>query len=220
MTLTAVPNEGYQFKAWQVISGGVKVKDDKFTIRKADVEIQAVKGLFYQVLGEIMECPVENDGQFFRLIREFTKAKKSWDKIADAMEQVETTGYGIDQPKLSEMTLEEPEIFKQGSKFGVRLKARASSLHLIKTGISTEVSPVVGTEKQSEDLIQYLLTEFETDPNKIWDTNIFGKSLQDMVTEQMETKLGNDPENIRDKMQTALQKISDEGKEYMICLVF
>lgn len=187
---------------------------------RVDVEIQAVKGLFYQVLGEIMECPVENDGQFFRLIREFTKAKKSWDKIADAMEQVERTGYGIVQPKLSEMTLEEPEIFKQGSKFGVRLKARASSLHLIKTGISTEVSPVVGTEKQSEDLIQYLLTEFETDPNKIWDTNIFGKSLQDMVTEQMETKLGNVPENIRDKMQTALQKISDEGKEYMICLVF
>ena len=136
------------------------------------------------------------------------------------MEQVETNGYGIVHPKLSEMTLEEPEIFKQGSKFGVRLKARASSLHLIKTGISTEVSPVVGTEKQSEDLIKYLLTEFETDPNKIWDTNIFGKSLQDMVTEQMETKLGNVPENIRDKMQTALQKISDEGKEYMICLVF
>ncbi|MBR7147696.1 MAG: stage IV sporulation protein A [Firmicutes bacterium] len=187
---------------------------------RADVEIQAVKGLFYQVLGEIMECPVENDSQFFRLIREFTSAKQSWDKIAEAMAQVETTGYGIVQPKLSEMTLEEPEIFKQGSKFGVRLKARASSLHLIKTGISTEISPVVGTEKQSEDLIKYLMTEFETDPNKIWDTNIFGKSLQDMVTEQMETKLGNVPDNIRDKMQTALQKISDEGKEYMICLVF
>ncbi|MBO5665886.1 MAG: stage IV sporulation protein A [Firmicutes bacterium] len=187
---------------------------------RVDVEIQAVKGLFYQVLGEIMECPVENDGQFFRLIREFTKAKKSWDKISEAMDQVETTGYGIVQPKLSEMTLEEPEIFKQGSKFGVRLKAKASSLHLIKTGISTEVSPVVGTEKQSEDLIKYLLTEFEADPNKIWDTNIFGKSLQDMVTEQMETKLGNVPDHIRDKMQMALQKISDEGKEYMICLVF
>ena len=112
-----------------------------------DVEIEAVKGLFYQVLGEIMECPVENDSQFFRLIKEFTKAKKSYDKIADALEQVESTGYGIVQPKLSEMILEEPEIFKQGSKFGVRLKARASSLHLIKTGISTEVSPVVGMEK-------------------------------------------------------------------------
>ena len=78
----------------------------------------------------------------------------------------------------------------------------------------------MGTEKQSEDLIRYLLTEFETDPKKIWDTNIFGKSLQDMVTEQMETKLGSVPDNIRDKMQNALQKISDEGKEYMICLVF
>ncbi|MBO4990941.1 MAG: stage IV sporulation protein A, partial [Firmicutes bacterium] len=126
----------------------------------------------------------------------------------------------IVQPKLSEMVLEEPEIFKQGSKFGVRLRARASSLHLIRTGISTEVSPVVGTEKQSEDLIRYLLSEFESDPKKIWDTNIFGKSLQEMVTEQMETKLGSVPENVREKMQHALQKISDEGKEYMICIVF
>ena len=203
----------------QVVEG-VSLRGTDLGTGRVDVEVEAVKGLFYQVLGEIMECPVENDAQFFQLIREFTKAKKSYEKIADAMEQVESTGYGIVQPKLSEMILEEPEIFKQGSKFGVRLKAKASSLHLIKTGISTEVSPVVGTEKQSEDLIKYLLAEFETDPKKIWDTNIFGKSLQDMVTEQMETKLGSVPENIRDKMQNALQKVSDEGKEYMICLVF
>ncbi len=202
------------------IVSNVSLRETDLGTGRVDVELEAVKGLFYQVLGEIMECPVENDAQFFKLIKEFTRAKKSYDKIADAMEQVEETGYGIVQPKLSEMTLEEPEIFKQGSKFGVRLKAKASSLHLIKTGISTEVSPVVGTEKQSEDLIRYLLSEFESDPKKIWDTNIFGKSLQDMVTEQMETKLGSVPESVREKMQHALQKISDEGKEYMICIVF
>jgi len=135
------------------------------------------------------------------------------------MEEVEETGYGIVHPNLAEMTLEEPEIFRQGNKFGVRLKAKAPSLHIIKTDVTTEVSPVVGSLRQSEDLIQYLLSEFENDPSKIWDTNIFGKSLYEMVTEQMGTKLTSVPENIRGKVQRSLQKVSDEGKEYMICIV-
>ena len=184
-----------------------------------DVEMTEVKGLFYQVIGEIMECEVENDYKFFTLIKEFSQAKKSYDKLKAAMEQVEDSGYGIVQPKLSEMVLEEPEIFKQGSKFGVRLKAKAPSLHIIKTDITTEVSPVVGSEKQSEDLIKYLLAEFENDPSAIWETNIFGKSLYEMVTEQMENKLSNVPDHIRAKVQRSLQKISDEGKEYFICIV-
>lgn len=184
-----------------------------------DVEMNEVKGLFYQVIGEIMECEVENDYKFFNLIKEFSQAKKSYDKLKSAMAQVEDSGYGIVQPKLSEMVLEEPEIFKQGNKFGVRLKAKAPSLHIIKTDITTEVSPVVGSEKQSEDLIKYLLAEFENDPSAIWETNIFGKSLYEMVTEQMENKLSNVPDHIRYKVQRSLQKISDEGKEYFICIV-
>ncbi|HZK01681.1 MAG TPA: sporulation stage IV protein A, partial [Anaerovoracaceae bacterium] len=123
------------------------------------------------------------------------------------------------QPNLSEMNLEEPEIFRQGNNFGVRLMAKAPSLHIIKTDITTEVSPVVGSLRQSEDLIQFLLDEFEEDPSKIWETNIFGKSLYDMVIEQMESKLTNVPENIRTKVQRSLQKVSDEGKEHMLCVV-
>lgn len=184
-----------------------------------DVDIVPVEGLFYKVIEEIMGQEVTNDYQFFNLIKEFSQDKKSYDKIKSAMAQVEETGYGIVQPKLSEMILEEPEIFKQGNKFGVRLKAKAPSLHLIQTNITTEVSPVVGSEKQSEDLIRYLLTEFENNPSKIWETNLFGKSLYDMVTEQMENKLTNVPEQARLKIQRALQKISDEGKEYLICIV-
>ena len=184
-----------------------------------EVEVTPVSGLFYKVIEEIMGQEVVNDYQFFNLIREFSQAKKSYDNLKDAMVQVEETGYGIVQPKLSEMVLEEPEIFKQGNKFGVRLKAKAPSLHIIKTDITTEISPVVGSEKQSEDLIRYLLTEFENNPSKIWETNIFGKSLYEMVTEQMESKLTNVPENIRYKLQRSLQKISDEGKEYLICIV-
>jgi len=185
-----------------------------------DVVVTPVAGLFYRVIEEIMGEEVNNDYQFFNLIKEFAQAKRSYDKIKSAIEQVEETGYGIVQPKLSEMVLEEPEIFKQGNKFGVRLKAKAPSLHLIRTNITTEVSPVVGSEKQSEDLIRYLLTEFENNPSKIWETNLFGKSLYEMVTEQMESKLTNVPENARLKIQNALQKISDEGKEYLICFVF
>ena len=185
-----------------------------------EVAVTAVDGLFYKVIEEIMGEPVGDDYEFFGRIRDFSQAKKSYDKIKSAMAQVEETGYGIVQPKLSEMILEEPEIFKQGNKFGVRLKAKAPSLHLIKTDITTEVSPVVGSEKQSEDLIRYLLSEFENDPSRIWETNLFGKSLYEMVTEQMESKLSNVPENARLKIQHALQKISDEGREYLICIVF
>ncbi len=184
-----------------------------------DVEVNMVNGLYYKVIEEIMGEEVQNDYQFFKLIKEFSKDKKAYDKLKIAMEQVEETGYGIVQPKLSEMILEEPEIFKQGNKFGVRLRAKAPSLHIIKTDITTEVSPVVGSERQSEDLIKYLLTEFENDPSKIWDTNIFGKSLYEMVTEQMESKLSNVPENIRHKVRKSLQKISDEGKDYYICII-
>lgn len=198
---------------------GIEVTNMDLGTGDIEVNVKAVKGLFYKVIEEIMGQEVKDDYQFFGLIKEFSQAKKSYDKLRTAMEQVEETGYGIVQPKLTEMVLEEPEVFKQGNKFGVRLKAKAPSLHIIKTNITTEVSPVVGSEKQSEDLIRYLLTEFENDPSKIWETNIFGKSLYEMVQEQMESKLTNVPDHIRVKLQRSLQKISDEGKEYLICVV-
>lgn len=184
-----------------------------------EIEMEAVNGLFYKVIEEMMDSEVKNDYQFFELLKEFAAAKKAYDKLSGAMGQVEDNGYGIVQPKLSEMVLEEPEIFKQGNKFGVRLKAKAPSLHIIKTDITTEVAPVVGSEKQSEDLIKFLVSEFENNPSKIWETNIFGKSLYEMVTEQMQSKLTNVPDHIRVKLQRSLQKISDEGKEYLICVV-
>lgn len=184
-----------------------------------EIEMEAVNGLFYKVTSEMMDSDIQNDYQFFELLKEFAAAKKSYDKIGGAMTQVDVSGYGIVQPKLTEMVLEEPEIFKQGNKFGVRLKAKAPSLHIIKTDITTEVAPVVGSEKQSEDLIKYLISEFENNPSKIWETNIFGKSLYEMVTEQMQSKLTNVPDHIRVKLQKSLQKISDEGKEYLICVV-
>lgn len=201
------------------IVSDIIVKDMDLGSGRILADIQPVEGLFYQLISEITGHSVKDDSQFFPLIKELATAKQAYDKLATAMVQVEESGYGIVQPDLGEINLEEPEIFRQGNNFGVRLMARAPSLHIIKTDITTEVAPVVGSLRQSEDLIQYLLDEFEEDPSKIWGTNIFGKSLHDMVREQMESKLTNVPDNIRVKVQKSLQKVSDEGKEHMLCLV-
>lgn len=115
--------------------------------------------------------------------------------------------------------MEKPEVFKQGNKYGVRMKAKAPCLHIIKTNISTEVSPVVGTESQSIDLAQSLTEQFENGGEDIWETNLFGKSLREMVTEQMESKVNDVPDALRGKVQKSLQKISDEGKDYFICII-
>ena len=147
------------------------------------------------------------------------KAKVAYDSIKGALEQVAATDYGIVAPKLTEMVLEKPEVFKQGNKYGVRMTAKAPCLHIIKTNISTEVSPVVGTESQSEDLAQYLIEQFGNEETDIWETNLFGKSLKEMVMEQMESKVNNVPEALRGKVQKSLQRISDEGKDYFICII-
>lgn len=198
---------------------GAQVQNMDLGTGEAVIELTVAEDLFYKVVTELMETPVDSDYEFFRLLGEFAAAKKAYDKLSPAMEQVEAGGYGIVQPKLKEMVLGQPEVFRQGNKYGIRLTAKAPSLHIIKTDITTEVSPVVGTEKQSEDLVKYLLTEMEADPARIWETNIFGKTLYEMVAEQMENKLANVPVNIREKVQRSLQKISDEGKEYFICIV-
>lgn len=128
-------------------------------------------------------------------------------------------GYGIVPPQLDEMTLEEPEIIRRGSKFGVKLKAIAPSIHMIKTNIQAEVSPIIGTEKQSEELINYLMGEFESDPSKLWETNLFGKSLNDLVREGIQNKLINMPESAQDKIQETLQRIVNEGSGGLICII-
>jgi stage IV sporulation protein A len=186
---------------------------------EAVMEIRMADGLFYRIIGELMGVEIENDAHFYNLIGEFAEAKKSYDKVRDAMEQVEATEYGIVQPKLDEMILGEPELFQQGSKYGVRLTAKAPSLHIIRTDITTEVSPVVGGQEHAEELLAKLLAQYESEPEKIWETNIFGKTVYEMTAEQMQSKLAGVPDNIRVKIQKSLQKISDEGKEYFICII-
>ncbi|MEG1315615.1 MAG: stage IV sporulation protein A, partial [Anaerovoracaceae bacterium] len=186
---------------------------------KITVEVKLQGNLYYKVIEELMNHPVSSDSQLFMLLKEYSVAKEAYDNLKTALNQVNDNGYGIVHPKLSEMNLGEPEVFKQGNKHGVRLTATAPCLHIIRTDITTEVSPVVGTESQSEDLAKHLMEQFEEDHTKIWETNLFGKSLQDMVTEQMENKLTNVPENLQGKVQKSLQRITDEGKDYFICII-
>ncbi|MDO4486916.1 MAG: stage IV sporulation protein A [Bacillota bacterium] len=183
------------------------------------LQLELAEELYYRVITELMDEPVNNDYEFFRLLKEFAAARKAYEKLRGAMEQVEARGYGIVEPKLNEMVINEPEVFKEGSKFGVRITAKAPTMHIIRTDITTEISPVVGSEKQSEELVESLKRDLKESPDGIWNTNIFGKSLKEMVAEQMESKLASVPDNIRIKMQKSLQKISDEGKEYFICIV-
>ena len=145
--------------------------------------------------------------------------KKKYDKVSYALEEVNRKGYGIVSPSIDELALEEPEIVKQGSRFGVRLKASAPSIHMIRADIETEVSPIVGTEKQSEELVHYLLKEFEVDPQKIWESNIFGKSLHELVNEGLHNKLYHMPDDAQMKLQETLTKIINEGSGGLICII-
>lgn len=149
----------------------------------------------------------------------FANVKKEYDKIAIALQEVNTKGYGIVSPSIDELILEEPEMVKQGSRYGVKLRAKAPSIHMIRADIETEVSPIVGSEKQSQELVEYLLSEFESDPKKIWESNIFGKSLHELVNEGLQTKLLKMPEDAQEKLQETLERIINEGSGGLICII-
>lgn len=177
------------------------------------------EGLFYKILSDECGYEIKEDYQLIGLMKDLAHAKREYDRIAKALADVRTKGYGIVEPTLDELTLEEPQIVKQGGRFGVRLRAEAPSIHMIMANIETEVSPIVGTERQSEELVNYLLKEFENDPAKLWETNIFGKSLHDLVKEGLDNKLQRMPEDTRMKLQETLQRIINEGSGSLICII-
>ncbi len=185
----------------------------------ANIDVTAVDGLFDQVLKELTGIEIEGEHTLLRVLRDYTVAKKEYDKIAKAMVEVDSNGYGVVTPSLDEMILEEPELIKQGGRFGVKLKASAPSLHIIRADITTEITPIIGTEKQCEELVRYMLDEFESDPQKLWQSNIFGKSLQDLVREGVQNKLYRMPENAQQKLQDTLQRIVNEGSGGLICII-
>jgi len=175
--------------------------------------------LFYQILTEISGVEVKNEGDLFSIVTSLAQTQKEYDKIAYALNEVKQKGYGIVTPSMDELILDEPEMVKQGSRFGVKLKAKAPSIHMIRADIETEVSPIVGSERQSEELVNYLLSEFESDPKKIWESNIFGKSLHELVNEGLQNKLCRMPEDAQGKLQETLERIINEGSGGLICII-
>ena len=205
-------------KQTEIISK-TSIDDIQLGSGNVNIDISLKDELFYNVLSEITGVDVNNEGDLFSIISTLSKTKKKYDKIAYALDEVDRKGYGIVTPSIDELILEEPEMFKQGSRFGVKLKAMAPSIHLIKTNVATEVSPIVGSEKQSEELVNYLLSEFENDPKKIWESNIFGKNLHELVNEGLQTKLAKMPEDAQIKLQETLERIVNEGSGGLICII-
>ncbi|MDO4548044.1 MAG: stage IV sporulation protein A [Clostridia bacterium] len=184
-----------------------------------DYELRLADGLFYRILTEASGQVVEGEEHLMKLMTEMTKAKNAYDRVCDALKSAEATGYGLVSPSMSEIELSPPEVVKQGGKFGVKLKAAAPSLHIIRVDIEGEVNPLVGTQKQSEELMDYLAGEFESDPESIWQTNIFGKPLSDLMKEELSGKLNRLPEDVRQKLRGAMTKIINEGNGGIICIL-
>lgn len=183
------------------------------------IDILPPENLFFRILGENTGFEIDSQEGLMGLMAELSEMKKEYDKVASALADVKEKGYGIVSPSTEELSLDEPKIVKQGGRFGVKLKASAPSIHMIKADIETEVSPIVGTEKQSEELVHYLLEEFESDPAKIWESNIFGKSLYELVNEGLHNKLSRMPEESRTKLRETLQRIINEGSGGLICII-
>ncbi|MEG2108274.1 MAG: stage IV sporulation protein A [Clostridium sp.] len=199
--------------------GEAFIKEIDLGVGTANVIMKPKDGIFYKVLSEICELDVNSENDLLSIVKELNVAKKEYDKVKDALKDVNETGYGLVAPQLMEMKFEEPEIVKHGSQYGVKLKASAPSLHFIKANIQTEISPIMGSEKESEELVKSLLEQFESDPAMLWQSNMFGKSLEVLVKEGLQNKLYKMPEDVQVKIQKTLQKIINEGNGGLICII-
>ena len=177
------------------------------------------RGLFYETLSAQTGFQIPDDGALFRLLADLGARQGEYERVAAAMEEVRATGYGVVLPGPEELTLAQPEILRQGGRYGVRLRATAPSIHLVRADIQAEVAPIVGSEKQSEDMLAFLLSEFEDHPEKIWQSNLFGRSFQELVGEDLNGKLRNLPEDARGKLRLTLEKILNEGSGGLICII-
>lgn len=186
---------------------------------EAHLSVRMPEELYYKTLGEMTGFDITGEETLVGLLRELSEMKKSYDKIAKALEAVNESGYGIVTPDISELTLEEPEIVKQNGGYGIKLKAGGPSIHMIRARIETEINPIVGTEAQSEELVKRMTEEYGSDPSKLWESNIFGKTLHELVSEGLHSKLDHMPEEARDRLGQTLEKVINEGSGGLICII-
>ena len=186
---------------------------------KTRIRVVLEPDVFYKVLSEKTGIDVSDEGTLLDEMTRLSDMRRRFERVQQAYEDVSETGYGIVMPSAEELTLEEPEIIRQGGRYGIRLRANAPSVQMMKTTIKTEITPIVGSEQQSEELVAYLLREFEEDPSKIWESNIFGKSLHELVNEGLHNKLYKMPVEARLKLQETLQRVINDGCSGLICFI-
>lgn len=186
---------------------------------EATINVHLPDELYYKTLGELTGFQIDGEETLVGLLSELSEMKKSYDKIEKALNDVNKNGYGIVIPDVTELVLEEPETIKQNGGYGVRLKAQGPSIHMIKANIETEINPIVGTEAQSEELIQRMKAEFESSPEKLWQSNIFGKTLEELVSDGLVTKLSYMSEEAKERLGQTLEKVINEGSGGLICII-
>lgn len=195
------------------------ISDSDLSVGKISISVRINSRYYYTVLSSKCGCEIKNEKDLMSVVSELSKIKTKFDKFNSALGEVERTGYGIVMPDIDELTLEEPEIVKQGRRYGVKLKAQAPSIHMIRCNTRTEVAPIVGSESQSQELVMYLLREFQENPAKIWETDLFGKSLHELVNEGLRGKLERMPDEARDKFRETIERVINEGCSGLICII-
>jgi len=185
----------------------------------AEIDLYAPDELYDQILKEVVGVEIRGKDHLLKLMLDFSHAKTEYDQVSEALRMVKQTGYGVAAPALADMSLDEPEIIRHGSRFGVKLKAVAPSIHMIKVDVESTFEPIIGTEKQSEELVRYLMQDFEDDPLSIWNSDIFGRSLSSIVREGIQAKLSLMPENARYKLKETLERIINEGSGGLIAII-
>ncbi len=197
----------------------IKVRSIDLGSGKAKLEAELAEGLYFKVLSELSSLDIPDEESLISTVIALSETKCKYDRIEEALHEAETNGYGIVVPKIEDMKLDDPKIVRHSGGYGVRLKASAPSIHMIKASIETEIDPVVGSEQQSEELLKFLLSEFEEDPNKIWETNLFGKTLYELVNEGLHSKLACMTDDSRSKLSETLTRIVNEGSGGLVCII-
>ena len=199
--------------------GGAEMRTVQAGIGTASAVIELDEGLYYRTISEQSGFTIRDDGDLMELLRSLRSVKSEYDHVHEALEQARETGYGVILPEPEDMVLEEPQIISRGGRYSVRMKASAPAIHLFRTNVETEVSPAVGGEKASEEIVSFLLQGFDGDINRIWESNIFGKSLYDIAEEGLTTKIHRIPPNIRNRLRNTVQRLVNEGGYGLICII-
>ena len=197
----------------------IRVVNVDLSCGDACAAVELDDSIYYKTVSELTGLEIASQAEMLSTLRTLAESKRKYDRVADALELAETKGYGIVMPSEKELKLEEPELVKQAGGYGVKLRASAPSIHIIKAGIETEISPIVGTEQQSEELVKYLQKELDESPEKIWESNMFGKTLYELASDGLNAKLANMPDDAREKLSETLGRIINEGSGGLICII-